>query len=155
MDVCHLLLERPWQFDQRTLHNVYRNTFSFTKDGINVALGSSKLVGMSKPTKDEGKNLLSRTKILWEVKNPTLSLCSWSFRRKWICYESPPQSTTLKRVCRCCPWWHTSLTMRDIHHYINFFPGSSIPNKATYWMSLEDHIEMQKQVKELINKGLV
>src|SRR4051812_7079513 len=42
MDACHLLLGRPWQFDQRTKHDGYKNTYSFYKNDINIVLGPSK-----------------------------------------------------------------------------------------------------------------
>lgn len=38
MDVCHILLGRPWQYDRRTKHDGFRNTYSFKKDGINIML---------------------------------------------------------------------------------------------------------------------
>ncbi|GJY32427.1 RNA-directed DNA polymerase [Tanacetum coccineum] len=33
MDACHLLLGRPWQFDRWTIHDGWRKTSSFNKDG--------------------------------------------------------------------------------------------------------------------------
>ncbi|GKD62676.1 reverse transcriptase domain-containing protein [Tanacetum coccineum] len=38
MDACHILLGRPWQYDRRTKHDGFRNTYSFKKDGINIML---------------------------------------------------------------------------------------------------------------------
>ncbi|GJX68982.1 hypothetical protein Tco_0304709 [Tanacetum coccineum] len=38
MDACHLLLGRPWQYDRRTKHDGFRNTYSFKKDGIHIVL---------------------------------------------------------------------------------------------------------------------
>ena len=38
MDACHILLGRPWQYDQRTKHDGYLNTYSFKKDGVNIML---------------------------------------------------------------------------------------------------------------------
>jgi len=40
MDACHMLLGRPWLFDQKVTHNGYLNTYSFTKDGKKVTLSS-------------------------------------------------------------------------------------------------------------------
>lgn len=47
-----------------------------------------------------------------------------------------------------------SLGSPDIQHCINFFPGASILNNATYRMRLKEHAELY-QVEELVNKGLV
>lgn len=38
MDVCHLLLGRPWQYERHTKHDGFKNTYSFLKDGINITL---------------------------------------------------------------------------------------------------------------------
>nr|GEZ55533.1 hypothetical protein [Tanacetum cinerariifolium] len=38
MDACHLLLGRPLQYDRRTKHDGFRNTYSFKKDGIHIVL---------------------------------------------------------------------------------------------------------------------
>ena len=33
MDVCHILFERPWQFDRNVIHNGRKNTYTFEKNG--------------------------------------------------------------------------------------------------------------------------
>lgn len=33
MDVCHILLGRPWQFDRNAIHDGRRNTYTLEKDG--------------------------------------------------------------------------------------------------------------------------
>ncbi|GKF18530.1 reverse transcriptase domain-containing protein, partial [Tanacetum coccineum] len=38
IDACHILLGRPWQYDRRTKHDGFRNTYSFKKYGINIML---------------------------------------------------------------------------------------------------------------------
>ena len=44
---------------------------------------------------------------------------------------------------------------RSINHHIDFIPGASLPNKASYRMSLKDNEEIRKQVQELLDKGLI
>ena len=44
---------------------------------------------------------------------------------------------------------------RGISHCIDFIPGASLPNKATYRMSPKYHEEIRKQVQELLDKGLI
>ncbi|GKV41594.1 hypothetical protein SLEP1_g49100 [Rubroshorea leprosula] len=45
--------------------------------------------------------------------------------------------------------------MRDIQHAIDFIPASVIPNKPAYRMNPQEYAELQRQVKELMEKRLV
>ncbi|XP_021969096.1 uncharacterized protein LOC110864356 isoform X1 [Helianthus annuus] len=38
MDACHVLLGRPWLFDRKVVHDGYKNTYSFVKDGRKITL---------------------------------------------------------------------------------------------------------------------
>ncbi|GKE45365.1 reverse transcriptase domain-containing protein [Tanacetum coccineum] len=38
MDAAQILLGRPWQFDKKTKHDGFQNTYSFKKDGVNITL---------------------------------------------------------------------------------------------------------------------
>jgi len=44
---------------------------------------------------------------------------------------------------------------RDILHHIDLIPGTTLLNKLAYRMNPKDAIEIQRQVEELISKGLV
>lgn len=44
---------------------------------------------------------------------------------------------------------------RSISHHIDFIPGESLSNKATYWMSPKDDKEIRKQVQEFMDKGMI
>ncbi|GKA17093.1 RNA-directed DNA polymerase [Tanacetum coccineum] len=47
------------------------------------------------------------------------------------------------------------LAMRDIQHCIDFIPSSAIPNRPAYRMNPKEFAELQRQVKELLQKGLI
>lgn len=34
MDVCHVFLGRPWQYDRELVHHGKENKYSFKKDGV-------------------------------------------------------------------------------------------------------------------------
>ena len=53
MDVCHLILGRPWLYDRKVMHNGYLNTYSFTKDGKKIILAP--LAPSQLPTKSAPK----------------------------------------------------------------------------------------------------
>jgi len=44
---------------------------------------------------------------------------------------------------------------RNIQHHIDLIPGARLPNKRAYIMNPKDTMDVQRQVKELISKGLV
>ncbi|XP_076909541.1 uncharacterized protein LOC143566842 [Bidens hawaiensis] len=44
---------------------------------------------------------------------------------------------------------------RDIQHCIDFLPGASVPNKQAYRMNPKEFTELQRQVTELLEKGLI
>lgn len=63
MDTCHLLLGRPWQYDRRIVHDGFKNTYSFEKDGVKINLGPTKME-RPKSSSMEGGNFLSKSEFL-------------------------------------------------------------------------------------------
>ena len=55
MDVCHILLGRPWQYDREAIHDGNNNTYKFHKDGIDHTLI---------PIKDEGTSTSPKPEVL-------------------------------------------------------------------------------------------
>ena len=67
MDVCHVLLGRPWQYDRKSIHDGIRNTYSLEKDGkkhMLLPLKDETTKGESGPSilLMSGKELLQRVK---------------------------------------------------------------------------------------------
>lgn len=50
MDVCRIFLGRPWRYDCRTLHDSYKNTFTFYKDNAKIVLRPTREKIPMKPT---------------------------------------------------------------------------------------------------------
>ncbi|GJS55188.1 hypothetical protein Tco_0628550 [Tanacetum coccineum] len=56
MDVLNILLGRPWQFDRKTKHDGFQNTYSFKKDGVKITLAPFD----SRQTQADGSNLFMK-----------------------------------------------------------------------------------------------
>ena len=68
MDVCHLLLGRPWQYDRQIIYDGFKNTYTFRKDGHKIVLAPLKptIAPASKPA--EQNSLLSKSEMEKEIR---------------------------------------------------------------------------------------
>ena len=68
MDVCHLLLGRPWQYDRQIIYDGFKNTYTFRKDGHEIVLAPLKptMAPASKPA--EQNSLLSKSELEKEIR---------------------------------------------------------------------------------------
>ncbi|GKU89837.1 hypothetical protein SLEP1_g3923 [Rubroshorea leprosula] len=157
MDACHLLLGHPWQFDRKAIHDSHANTYSFVKDGVKVKLTPLK-PEETLENKDEDKALISRStfqKLHQESKIACLLLLSkindanCPFPEEIRSLLEEFSDVVPNEIPLGLP------PMRDIQHAIDFIPGSVIPNKLAYRMNPQEYAELQQQVKEPIEKGLV
>ncbi|GJX10699.1 reverse transcriptase domain-containing protein, partial [Tanacetum coccineum] len=128
MDAAHILLGRPWQFNRKTKHDGFQNTYSFKKDGVNITL----VPFDSLQTQAEGSNLFMK-------KTDFEGLRLLKEFADVIPDDIPPGLPT----------------MRDIKHCIDFIPSFIILNRPAYRMNLKEFGELQRQVTELLDKGLI
>ena len=42
MDVCHLLLRRPWKYDRKVIYDGFKNTYTFRNNGHKIVLAPLK-----------------------------------------------------------------------------------------------------------------
>ena len=68
MDVCHLLLGRPWQYDQDICHNGRNNTYSLKINGKKITLLPMKHQVIPKPQKLDKTLLFIKTFICDSLK---------------------------------------------------------------------------------------
>jgi hypothetical protein len=157
MDVCHMLLGRPWQFDQRAMHDGHANTYSLTKDGFHHKL---------KPLKEEEEKVCSNAiiclfdgrKFLEGIRHDHMyfsliprvdkedtievpvEVSNWLLEFQDIIYDNVPKGLPL---------------VRKISHQMDLILGASLPKKATHHMTPAKSEELNRQVQELLQKGLI
>jgi hypothetical protein len=162
MDVCHLLLGRPWQYDKNVIHDGRMNTYTVEKNGRTDML----LLIKDKELRTEVRNtvlLMSGKELLTEVKKKE--------DPQFIVVRKPKIVLTSTRVddlpeevqelleeftdiivdelpCSFPP-------IRSVSHHIDLISGASLPNKAAYRLTLQENEEVKRQVQDLLDKGLV
>eukprot|EP00253_Pinus_taeda_P004479 PITA_04479 len=161
MDVCHILLGRPWQYDRRVTHDGKTNCYKFTKDGVKHTLV---------PIKEEDSAESSGTKALLLggkqfIKQMDETEVNFAVvRRMKPVLLSSERIELPKEIQELLEEFHDIAAeelpdklppKRSISHHIDFIPGASLPNKAAYRMSPKDNEEVRKQVQELLDKGLI
>ncbi|GJY82760.1 putative CCCH-type zinc finger family protein [Tanacetum coccineum] len=155
IDAAHILLGRPWQFDRKTKHDGFQNTYSFKKDGVNITL----VPFYPRQTQAEGSNLfIKKTDFEGLMKTSPYVFTLVVVEENEIISEAPLQVQPLLRefadvipddIPPGLP------AMIDNQHCIDFIPGSAIPNRPTYRMNPKEFAELQRQVTELLEKGLI
>ncbi|XP_031284280.1 uncharacterized protein LOC116143002 [Pistacia vera] len=158
MDACHLLLGCPWQYDRQALHVGYKNMYFFKKDGVRVMLTLMRPENrLKKP--EEPAAFITRfglEKACREINQVCLLL---------LCQENEVSFLALPEEVKHLLQEFSDVVpdeipprlppTRDIQYAIDFIPGSVIPNKPAYRMNPKEHEELQRQVKQLLEKGLV
>jgi hypothetical protein len=162
MDVCHVLLGIPWQFDINFIHDGRKNTYTLEKNGRTHMLFPIE----EKKVKEEsitsillmsGKELLSEVKKEQEmqfvvVMKPKVVFTSTSMD------DLPDEVQELLEnfVDIVLDEFPNSLPpIRSINHHIDLIPIASLPNKETYRLTPKENEEVRRQVQELLDKGLV
>ena len=158
MDVCHLLLGRPWQYDRQIIYDGFKNTYTFRKDGHKIVLAPLKptIAPASKPA--EQNSLLSKSEMEKEIRAGSDVMAFVAIEEIESEKEIPKEvEPILAEFVDVVPEEipHGLPPMRDIQHQIDLVPGSVLPNKPAYRMSPKEHEELTRQVDELLNKGLI
>ena len=156
MDVCHLLLGRPWQYDQDTCHNGRKNTCSLKVKGKKIILLPMKHQVSPKPQKLD-KTLLSTNTLICD----SLELdCAYMLVAD-LCVthggngveesvgEVPSAIKELLEEFEDCTPIELPLglpPMKDIQHMVDLIPEASLPKRAAYKMAPKEKEELHRQV---------
>ena len=140
MDVCHILLGRPWQFDRKVVHDGRKNTYSLEKYGkirtlspleyeiVQEGLWSNILLMSGKePLQEVQKeedlhfSLVGKPKVILT----SMNLNGLPVEVKTLLDECPDIIVDDQLPSDLPP-------LRSISHHIDLIPCASLPNKAAY-----------------------
>ena len=157
MDVCHVLLGRPWQYDRNVMYNGRENTFSLEKEGRRHTLI---------PLKDEKAEEQTSPKILLVKEKEFLE----QLQEDEVIFAiigKPRTIITNTRINELLVEINKLLEeyvdivvddfpdelphVRSISHHIDLILGASCLNKAAYRMTLAENAEINRQVQELLD----
>ncbi|CAA7012879.1 unnamed protein product [Microthlaspi erraticum] len=169
MDACHLLLGRPWEYDRRTMHDGFANTYAFsfenkritllpTQDSTTPTIISTDLPAPPTST-PPGKQVMFLNK----------SQLSTELRSADVFYLLVAPSTSQRCPLEVPLAFQDLITefkdvfphdlpdglppLRDIQHCIDLIPNAALPNRPHYRMSPKEHDELRRQVEELLARG--
>jgi hypothetical protein len=139
MDVCHVLLGRPWKYDKNVVHDGRMNTYTLEKDGKTHTLLPIK----DKEVKPEVTSmilLMSGKELLIEMeKNEDPQF--FVVRKPRIVLKSTRVDDLLDEIQELLGDFTDIIVdelprslplMQSVSHHIDLIPGASLPNKAAY-----------------------
>jgi hypothetical protein len=162
MDVFHVLLGRPWQYDINFIHDGRNNTYTLEKNGKKHML----LPIEDKKVKEETSNtilLMSGKEILDEFKKDE-EMQFVVVRKLRVILTSTSIDDLPKEIQELLDNFTDIVVddlpcslppIRSISHHIDFIPGESLPYKATYRLTSRENEKVKKQVQDLMEKGLI
>jgi len=162
MDVCHVLLERLWQFDRKSIHDGRRNTYTLEKNGVKHTL---------LPLKDEADKrtagnsvMLMNGKELFQEVGKDEEMHFAIIGRPKVILTSTNLDDLLEEIKTLLNDFADIIVdelpnalppIRSISHHIDLIPGANVPNKAAYRLTPQENAEVGRQVQELMDKGLI
>ncbi|XP_020693469.2 uncharacterized protein LOC110107535, partial [Dendrobium catenatum] len=161
MDVCHIILGRPWQFDVSATHDCRANTYTFDWKGKSIRLLPN-VQGTDCVTEKNKSNSLvvSGNQLLRAWRDSTQILALVVKEQAYINdpHAIPESVKALLKQFQDIGPEHLPAElppMRNIQHQIDLTPGASLPNLPHYKLSPAEHRILQQIVDELLEKQLI
>ncbi|KAI0496820.1 hypothetical protein KFK09_023144 [Dendrobium nobile] len=162
MDVCHLILGRPWQFDAGAQYDCRANIYTIEWKGRRLRLlpnPADHLTGATSPNTG-ALHLVTGPSLLqcWKELLPMYALLitenvATPEKRTWPAeiqqiIQRYPELTQEDLPAKLPP-------LRNIQHQIDFVPGSSLPNLPHFRLNPKELTILQEIVDNLLDKQLI
>ena len=162
MDISHLLLGRPWEYDQNIIHYGTDNTYQFTWDAHKILLlpsnepmlpiptspvvptPPSKRVSLICSYETLRSEMKAEGRMFALIQSPSTHLPSPKIHQDIITVLEEFRDVFPKDLLTGLP------PLRDIQHHIDLVPGATLPNRPNYRMSPNKHEELRRQVEDLL-----
>ncbi|XP_022862403.1 uncharacterized protein LOC111382607 [Olea europaea var. sylvestris] len=159
MDACHVLLERPWQYDRSVIHDGRKNTYSLSIKGKRIVLVPRREGNTPAPVV-KNPNLLLMSRFLVEVGREKIVYALMPRENSTANMDSEFPAEVQQLLMEFSDLMPEDLPpglppMRDIQHQIDLIPRSSLPNRPAYRLSPKEAEELQRQVVELLERGYI
>ncbi|XP_020695711.1 uncharacterized protein LOC110109125 [Dendrobium catenatum] len=163
MDVCHVILGRPWQFDVGVHYDGRANVYSMDWKGWKLRLLSSaptlplRAKDISKPAAIHfvsGNNLIRE----WQDQAPMFALLLTEPNPIYDAQNRPPEvSEFLSKYRDVVPDELPAELppLRSIQHQIDFAPGATLPNLPHYRLNPKEQVILQELVDDLLQKQFI
>ncbi|XP_057870538.1 uncharacterized protein LOC131077124 [Cryptomeria japonica] len=150
MDVCYLLLGRPWQYDRKAQHDGQKNVYVMKKGGVSYTLT---------PLKEDESAIHKGPSVMVVkekefMKNLEEEECGYAIVEKPISKEAYNDSKEIPKEVQTLLDKYEGIVVKelpnslppiyDASHHINLIPGASLPNKETYKMTPQQNEEIKK-----------
>eukprot|EP00253_Pinus_taeda_P005154 PITA_05154 len=162
MDVCHVLLGRPWDFDQKAIHDGRKNNYTLEKDKTKHTLLPLK-DGTDKGSSGNNIILMNGKELLQEIgKGEEMHFAV--IRRLKIILTSTDLDDLPKEIKTLLNDFADIIVdellnaippIKSISHHIDLIPEASFPNKAAYKLTPKENAEVGRQVQELMDNGII
>ncbi|XP_057842117.2 uncharacterized protein LOC131051562 [Cryptomeria japonica] len=158
MNVCHLLLGCPWQYDLKAQHDGMKNTNTINKDGN---------VNTMKPLPDLRNEKQNEPMVLLVGEREMVETIEEA-EGAYALILKPKEQENPKEVPRevqelidinkgvvAGDLSDALPPLRDVCHHIDFIPCASLPKKEAYKLTPAQAAEVARQVHDLLDKGLI
>jgi hypothetical protein len=153
MDLCHILLGRPWDFDRNVIHDGRKNTYTLEKKGRTKILFPIEEKKEKKESNTgillmSGKELLKEVKKDQEMQFVVVRKLSVILTNTFVDNLPEEIQELLENFSNIVvdEFPHSLPPIRSISHHIDLIPRVNFPNKAAYRLTPRENEEVKKQV---------